>query len=355
MRFANPFFLPLLLLPALLILFYTRAYLGTSRDLKSLASPNSLPKIIDPLNIKLRYQRWVLRLCGLAFLILALAGPQWGYQWQQSKSQGLEIVLALDTSKSMLACDVQPNRFERSKLAIKDFLNKIPGNRVGLVAFAGDSFLQCPLTMDYGAFNITLDGLSVGTIPRGGTSLNTAIISARKALKTATSSKILILITDGEDHEGDPVKEARDAAKEAIAIYTIGIGSLDGVPIELKDPSGHSTYLKDSTGKQVKTSLNEKLLKEIATAGKGSYIKADGISLGLEKLYRTKLLKYYRTALTGQKQKQYIERYQIPLFLAFLCLFCELILGSNWLSLAKNIIRPFFKHHSPSSTMKETP
>jgi Ca-activated chloride channel family protein len=367
MRFANAYLLPLLLLPILLILFYTRAYLRTARDLKSFASPNSQAKIIHPDSGKLRYQKWVLRLCGLAFLILALTGPQWGYQWRESKNRGLEIILALDTSKSMLAGDVEPNRFERAKLAIKDFLNKIPGNRVGLIAFAGASFLQCPLTMDYSAFNLTLDSLSIQSIPRGGTAINTAVINARQAFKSANGSKILILITDGEDHEGDPVGQARNAAKEDIAVYTIGIGDPQGVLIEIKDQAGQSVYLKDSAGKPVKTSLNESLLKDIAAAGKGSYIRADGISLGLEKLYREKLLKYYQTALIGQKQKQYIERYQIPLILALICLLLELALGTKWSGLVKITIRSFFKQPNAinysmdnsssgnSSVIKETP
>jgi Mg-chelatase subunit ChlD len=343
MRFANAYLLPLLLLPILLILFYTRAYLRISRDLKVFASPDSLTRIVDPGTARLRYQKWIFHLCGLAFLILALAGPQWGYRWQESKSQGIEIMFALDTSKSMLACDVEPNRFERAKLAVKDFLNRIPGNRVGLIAFAGSSFLQCPLTMDYGAFNLTLDSLNIQSIPRGGTAIHTALVNARQAFKTATGSKILILITDGEDHEGDPAGQARGAAKEGIAVYTIGIGSPQGVTIEIKDQNGQSVYVKDSSGKPVKTALNETLLKDIAAAGNGSYIKADGMSLGLEQLYREKLLKYYRSALTGQKQKQYIERYQIALILAFICFFAELVLGTKWTHLIKNTVAPFFK------------
>jgi Ca-activated chloride channel family protein len=350
MRFANPYFIPLLLLPALLILFYIRAYFRTAHDLKIFASEKSLAKIIDPACSKLRYQRWILRLVGLIFVILALSGPQWGYQWKQTKTQGLEILFALDASKSMLASDIQPSRFERAKLAIKDFLNKIPGNRVGLIAFAGTSFLQCPLTMDYSAFNITLDALTIQSIPRGGTAIGTALTTAHQAFKSATGSKILILITDGENHEGDPVQDSRNAAKEAISIYTIGIGSPEGVFIEIKDPNGNSTFLKDSTGKPVKTSLNEQVLKDIASAGKGAYIKADGISLGLEELYHTKLLKYYQTELTAKKQKQYIDRYQIPLVLALICLLGEIYLGFNLPGFLKMMILRFAKQSDSSQT-----
>jgi Ca-activated chloride channel family protein len=237
----------------------------------------------------------------------------------------------------MLASDVPPSRFERAKLAMKDFLSKIPGNRVGLIAFAGTSFLQCPLTMDYNAFSIALDSLTVQSIPRGGTAISTAIINAKQAFKTATGSKILILITDGENHEGDPVNESRNAAKEAICIYTIGIGSPEGVPIEIRDQNGVNVLLKDNTGKPVKTSLNELLLKNIAVAGNGSYIKADGITLGLEELYQSKLLKHYRSELKAQKQKQYIDRYQIPLTLGLICLLVELVLGFSFTKFIKNI------------------
>jgi Ca-activated chloride channel family protein len=348
MRFANPYFLPLLIIPILLVLFFIRAFWKSTRDLKNFAAPESLPKIINPALTKLRYQKWIFRLCGLFFLILAMSGPEWGYQWQQSNSKGLEIIMALDTSKSMLAADIEPNRFERAKLALKDFIGRIPGNRIGLIAFAGDSFLQCPLTMDYGAFNLTLDSLNIQSIPRGGTAIHTAIANARKAFKSSMGTKILILITDGEDHDGDPVREAQNAAKDEIVIYTIGIGSAKGVPIQIKDANGQMTYMKDSSGKQVISSLNEKLLQNIAVTGKGSYIKADGMSLGLEQLYRQQLLKYYRTALTGQKQKQYIERYQIPLVLAFICFLFELALGTKWIELIKNLFRPFLKQRIPS-------
>jgi Ca-activated chloride channel family protein len=350
MRFANPYMIPLLLLPACLIFIYIRAYFRTMGDLKIFASKNSLLKIVHPRYISLHYQRWVLRFLALTFLILAMSGPEWGYQWTELKNQGLEIIFALDASKSMLASDIKPSRFERAKLAMQDFLIKIPGNRVGLIAFAGTSFLQCPLTMDYSAFNIALDGLTTQSIPRGGTAIGAALATTHQAFKSATGSKIMILITDGENHEGDPVKEAGIAAKEAISIYTIGIGSPDGVFIEVKDPNGNSTVLKDNAGKPVKTALNEQILKDIATAGKGSYIKADGISLGLEELYQTKLLKYYRTELTTKKQKQYIDRYQIPLLLALCCLFIEQAISFNLATLLKTFLLRKPKQYDTSQT-----
>lgn len=161
----NPLYSLLFLIPFLGILFYIIIQRRTNRDLETFAAKPLLSKVIDFAGQKLRFRQRILRIAGFIFLILALCGPGWGYHWQEVKSRGLEIVFALDTSKSMLASDIKPSRLERAKLALKDFLNRIEGNKVGLVAFSGASFLQCPLTLDYSAFGESLDALDVYTIP----------------------------------------------------------------------------------------------------------------------------------------------------------------------------------------------
>ncbi len=330
MSFANPKLIIVIIVPILLLLFYLATRIRRNHSLESFAAKDLLPKLVSPLWAKLRLQKWLLRNIGLFFLVLAIIGPQWGYEWHEVKSKGLEILIAFDCSKSMLAADVKPNRFEMAKLAVKDFLAKLPGNRVGLVAFAGSSFLQCPLTLDINAFNMALDGLSIQSIPRGGTAIGLAIATARQGFQSATGSKILILITDGENHEGDPVAEAKKAASNGIHIYTIGIGNPDGELIELKNENGSSYFLKDAEGKPVKTALNESILKQIAASGNGSYIKGDGISLGLEELYNEKLLKYHQADLTADKQKRFIDRYQIPLLIALVLFLLEISLSVDF-------------------------
>lgn len=328
MNWAYPSYLFLLLLPSLLTWFYIWAERRWERDLELLISKDLLSKIIDFSGRKTQKFRLISKLAGLVLLILALSGPRWGYRWQEVKHQGLEIIFAIDTSKSMLATDIKPNRLEKAKLAVKDLLQVMQNDKVGLVAFSGTSFLQCPLTMDVNAFGSTLDALNTGIIPRGGTAIGEAILTARNAFKSGSAGKkVLIIITDGENHEGDPVSQAKAAVKEGIAVYTIGIGSPEGELIIVRDEYGNSSYLKDNAGNVVKTYLNETVLKEIAQAGKGTYVRAGGFSLGLEELYRTRLSGLEKSEINSRWRKDYVERYQIPLLLAILLLTIEFCLG----------------------------
>lgn len=328
MNWANPYYLFFLGLPLLIIWFYLWAQRRSGRDLENLVNKGLFPKVIDFSGRKARNRQSWARLAGLVLLIIALAGPRWGYRWQETKHRGLEIIFAIDTSRSMLATDIKPNRLERSKLAVKDLLRVMRDDKVGLVAFSGVSFLQCPLTVDYNAFSGTLDAINTGIIPRGGTAIGEAIITARNAFKSGSDGKkILIIITDGENHEGDPVSQAKAAVKDGIDVYTIGIGSPEGELIIIQDQYGNSSYLKDSAGNVVKSTLNESILKEIAQAGQGTYVRAGGFSLGLEELYQTKLAGLTKSETSSKWRKAYVERYQIPLLLAVLAIFWEFMLG----------------------------
>ncbi len=328
MSFANPNLLFLLILPLIISGLYYHFKLKRHQDLQIFAEANLLPQLTSLKGAKLNFFRFLLRLISMTFIIWALSGPLWGHAWQEVKQQGLEIVFALDTSKSMLATDIKPTRFQRAKLAIKDLVQNLQGDKVGLVAFAGTSFLQCPLTFDYNAFNISLNALNNQSIPRGGTAIAAAITTATKAFDSGESdNKILILITDGENHEGDPVVAATEAAKNGIHIYPIGIGSPEGELIAFKNTHGGLSYLKDSAGNVVKTALNEAVLKKIADSGKGLYRRAAGPSLGLEELYQNNLNQLTKTELKSRWQKRQINRFQWPLFLALLLIIFELFIG----------------------------
>lgn len=319
MNWANPGYLFLLLIPLGCLIFFRRIHGVNRRDLELFAAKGLLPKIMDDSGIKIRIRQWIFLTLALILLILALAGPEWGYQWQAVKQQGLEIMVALDTSKSMLAADLKPNRLERAKLAVKELLNKLQGDRVGLIAFAGTSFLQCPLTFDYNAFGIALDALNTDIIPRGGTAVGAAIDTARQAFRAGSSgSKILIIITDGENHEGDPAATATAAAKEGIVIYTVGLGNPSGELVLVPGQNGASDYLKDANGNVVKTSLNESLLRKVAAAAGGSYIRGNGFALGIDQLYERRLSKLAKGEISSKWRKRYLNRYQIPLAVALL-------------------------------------
>jgi Ca-activated chloride channel family protein len=320
----NPWYSLLFLVPVLLIIFYITVQRRAKRDLALFAEEQLLSKVADLSGRKLQFRQKILRIIACFFLILALTGPGWGYRWQEVKTQGLEIIFALDTSKSMLAGDIKPNRLERAKLALKDFLTRISGNKVGLVAFAGSSFLQCPLTVDYNAFGEALDALNVYTIPRGGTNIGSAIATTRRAFQAAGSgSKILVIITDGENHEGNPAAAAKDAAREGITIYTVGIGSPEGELVVVPDENGNRSYLKDKNGNVVKSTLNETVLRQIAESGNGAYVRAGGPSLGLDILYATQFSKFAKSEIRSKWQKRQIDRYQIPLLIAVILFSAE--------------------------------
>jgi Ca-activated chloride channel family protein len=309
--------------------FYYAAH-KRRRDLQKFASAHLLPKIVDSTDLNARPRQWFLRIFCVFSLILAWLGPQWGYRWQNVPRQSGEIIFAIDTSKSMRAIDIKPNRLERAKLAVKDFLLQNPGCKVGLIAFSGAGFLQCPLTVDYNAFNTILDSLNVYSIPKGGTAISVAIDIAVKAFQAGSSGKkTLILITDGENHEGDPVAAARAAAKLGLKIFTVGIGSPQGELILAEDEKGNKSYLKDDRGQVVKSALNEPLLKEIATSGGGAYLRGVGPALGLDQLYRSKLSSHRQEhAVTNENlQKKLVNRYQIPLIIALILLIIDMQLS----------------------------
>ncbi len=258
------------------------------------------------------------------FSVLALIRPQWGFQWQEVKRQGIDILVVIDTSKSMLTQDVKPNRLEHTKFAVQDLLKKLKGDRIGLIAFSGESFVVCPLTVDYGGFQVSLKDLNIDTVPRGGTNVARAIAEAIKDYdKTSSEHKAIIIITDGDDLEGDPIAEAKKARKKGIKIYCVGIGSAEGELIQMKNGRGELVFLKDSDGNFVKSRLNEGLLKQVALITGGIYVKASGSRFGLDLIYERELSKLEKREIEAKMEKKYFERFQLPLGFAILLLVIE--------------------------------
>jgi len=277
-------------------------------------------------------KRW-LPILAMFFLVLAIMQPQWGFKWQKIKRQGLDIIVAVDVSKSMLAQDIKPSRLERTKLALADFVKYLQGDRIGLVAFAGRAFLQCPLTLDYSGFLLSVEALDVNTIPRGGTSISSAILEALKSYEGGLRKyKVLVIITDGEEHEGDSLKAAQQAKQEGVKIFCIGIGTSDGELIPIIDEKGAKSFLKDDEGRVVKSRLNEGVLQKIALTTGGSYVRASSREFGLNLIYREKLANMEKRELETKVAKQYEERFQWPLFLAFLILALDLLISERTIS-----------------------
>jgi len=318
----------LLLVPALATFLWwalRRRRLALERFAEARLLPNLVPELDE------RRQRWraVLVVAAVALLAVALAGPRWGFQWQQVRREGVDIIVALDTSRSMLATDVKPDRLARAKLAIADLVRELQGDRVGLVAFAGSAFVQCPLTVDYGAFAESLRAVHVGIIPKGGTDLGAAIDTALDAFEARQSKhEALVLITDGEDHEGDVAAAAKRAADQGVKVYTVGIGTTGGelIPAGSNERDG---FLKDRQGNVVKSRLDEATLQQVATDTSGAYVHGEGPDLGLGLLYRDYIARMDKRELHSAMQRRYEDRFQWPLLVALVLLLLEPLVGDR--------------------------
>ena len=287
-------------------------------------------RLIQSLTVGLSQRRQRLRLglfiAAVALTILALARPQVGYSWEEARSRGLDIVVAIDTSRSMLATDVAPNRLRRAQLAALDLKRLARADRLGLVAFAGSAFLQCPLTLDDEAFRQSVESLDVNIIPQGGTALSEAIAAARGAFKKDNDNhRVLVLFTDGEDHDGSAAEAAKSAGKDGLRIFTIGVGTAGGELLRTVDVSGRSEFIKDENGNAVKSRLNEALLKEMAQETGGFYMLLSGANT-MNVLYDRGLAPLPKSDLASQRIKRPHERYQWLLGIAVVLLLIEMLL-----------------------------
>lgn len=265
----------------------------------------------------------------VACIFLALARPQAGFRWEEVKRRGIEVMFAIDTSRSMLSPDVKPDRLSRAKLAVHDFVSRLGGDGVGLVAFAGSAFLQCPVTLDYDAFHESLDALDTTVIPRPGTDVASAIREAQAALdQRGSKDKILILLTDGEDLEGNALSAAKSAAEAGVKIFTVGVGTASGELIPLPVDQGGG-FLKDASGQIVKSRLDERALKAVAEASGGLYAPLGAQGEGLEKIYQEALAPLTKHELAARQQKVYTERFQWPLAVALACLLGSLLVSTR--------------------------
>lgn len=322
-------FLWLLALVPAALLFFFWALRQRRQALQRFAEARLLPALAPDLDERRHRWRAAMLLVALTLLVVALAGPKWGFHWEEVHREGIDIIVALDTSRSMLAEDVKPNRLERAKLAVQDLVKQLRGDRIGLVAFAGSAFVQCPLTLDYQAFAESLRAVDAGIIPKGGTALGEAITAGIGAFEGHQGKhQAFILITDGEDHEGQIDAAAKQAADQGIKIYTVGIGTPDGdlIPITV---DGQQGFLKDRRGQVVKSRLDDEALKTIATTTSGAYVHADGPSLGLDVVYNDYLSRMEKRELTSTMERRFEERFQIPLFLAVMLLAAEPLVGER--------------------------
>ncbi|MBI5207598.1 MAG: VWA domain-containing protein [Candidatus Firestonebacteria bacterium] len=325
MRFYDMKFLYFLILfiPAL-IAFYVYVFRRKKEGYNLFGNMELLKKTNITLKLERQYRKAGLIVGSIFFLILALARPQFGTKLVEIKRKGIDVVVALDVSLSMHAEDMKPNRLEVAKREIAKFSDMLEGDRLGLVVFAGNAFIQCPLTLDYSAFKMFLEILDTDSVPVPGTAIGTAITKAASAFsQKERKHKVLILFTDGEDHETNPIERAEEAAKQGVKIYTIGIGSSKGDPIPIKDNYGKTIgYKKDRDGKIVMSGLDENTLKKIALLTGGKYYHASSSEIELEKILK-EISSMEKKELSSGLYRHYEERFYYFLFFSLILLVIE--------------------------------
>ncbi|MBP3549272.1 MAG: VWA domain-containing protein [Rikenellaceae bacterium] len=317
-RFANPYILYLLLIiPAAIVLFIF-AQMRRRRRLERFASSSLLAQLTPSASPARLRTKFVLYSLALVFLILAAARPQVGSKLREEHQKGIEMMLVVDVSNSMLAEDFEPNRLDRTKFAIDRVVESMKQDRIGVVAFAGEAQVQLPITSDYRMARAFARKLSPQMVRTQGTDLGAAIKLATMSFSSQSEgSRVMILITDGENHESDALEAAQAAAEKGIAIYTIGIGTPEGAPVMIG-----GEYLTDENGDMVVSKLDEKMLQEIASTTGGAYVRATKQSIGLKEIV-DRLKELDESDLATTRFEAFDEQFQYPLVVALLLLLVE--------------------------------
>lgn len=328
-RFAHPEYLnAFYLIPLLVLLFW---YLGKNRKKLLLNfADQELHKVLLPTDSNLkRWTKFSVIILAIACLVFAAANPQVGTKMQEVKQTGIDVFILLDVSNSMMAEDIKPSRLEKAKYQISNLINKLRGDRIGLIIFAGQAYVQIPLTTDYAAANLFLSAVDVNSVPSQGTAIAAAINLAIASFDSLSTQKVIIAITDGEDHEGDVMEAVEDAVSKSIKLYTIGLGSQSGVPIPVYN-NNHQVvgFKKDGAGNTVITRLDEENLKKIAIEGNGTYYRGTNYEDYLDKIY-SELSELERTEFGVKKVTDYEDRFYYFLIPAIILLVLEFFISEK--------------------------
>lgn len=332
LRFEHSAFLYLLgLIPLLYALFRLQAWLW-KRKMRQAGEYSLLLALMpdySPARKALRFWIWM---GALAFLIIALANPQTGSKLENVERRGIDLVIALDVSNSMMAEDIKPNRLSRARQSISRLIDRLTNDRIGIVVFAGKAYTQLPITSDYAAAKLFLNSIDPSIIPSQGTAIGEAISQSMEAFGSSENSKAIIIITDGENHEDDAVEIAKTAAENGIRVYTIGMGTLEGAPIPEYRGNVRIGFKKDNAGSTVVTRLNEVMMQQIAAAGNGIHVRASNTEAGLEKIFDA-INDLDKSLFEARIISDYEDHFQYFLALAILMLLIEILLAerrSRW-------------------------
>ena len=332
-RFANSEFFYALALVLVFLLIFWLYNSWRRRALKRLGDPRIVGGLMPRMSEGKPIVKFILVIIAYIFLVIGIVDPLVGSKLEKVKREGIDLMLVLDVSNSMLAEDIKPNRLERSKMAISNLLDLLEGDRIGIIIFAGNAYKQLPLTTDYSAARLFLSAVDTKIVPTQGTAIGEAIELAVQSFDDKEHNKAIIIITDGENHEDDAIGAATAAAEDEIKIFTIGMGLPEGAPIPVYNSYGTRTgFKKDRDGTTVITKLNEDMLRQIAAAGKGAYAAANNASTGLRKVF-DEINEIEKKEIETKQFTDYENRFQIYLAAALLFLIIELMIAqrkSKW-------------------------
>jgi Ca-activated chloride channel homolog len=328
-RFANPEYLIALWAIPVLIAFFWYMSINRKKLLEKFADKNLHKVIISSFSGYKNLFKFVLVIIAHSLLVIAAANPQVGTKMSEVKQTGIDVFILLDVSYSMMAEDIKPNRLEKAKFQIANLIQKLRGDRIGLVIFSGEAYIQIPLTTDYSAANLFLSAVDVNSVPQPGTAIAAAINLASRSFDTLSTEKVIVIISDGEDHEGDLDSAVKNALEKGIKIYTIGLGSPDGTPIPVFDSRGRMMgFKKDRAGNTVLTKLDEETLGQIAADGKGKYFRGTNYDDYLDRIYK-ELSELEQTEYGVKKVTDYEDRFYYFLFPAILLLVFEFFVSDK--------------------------
>jgi len=324
-RFAHIEYLWGLLIIPLLILFFIWSRISRQRALKRFGNEQTIKELMPFASKSRPVFKFFILMLALAFFITGAARPQFGSKLKKVKREGIELIIALDVSNSMMAEDIQPNRLERAKRAIARLVDRLKNDKIGLIVFAGEAYVQLPITSDYNSAKLFLNSVNTQIVPTQGTAIGTAInMGVRSFTPEGDANKAIIVITDGENHEDNAVTAAQDAVENGIIVHTIGMGLPQGSPIPVVR-NGQKDYLKDREGNVVVTKLDEVMLEKIATAGNGIYVRANNAQVGLNTLF-DEINKLEKEEIESLVYSEYDDQFQYFYAAGLLLLLLEFII-----------------------------
>ena len=328
-QFSHPEYLyALFLIPLFVMLFVWGVHVRRKR-LQRFGDTELVSRLMPDASTRKPVLKFVLLMIACAFAVVGVAGPKFGTKLQETKRTGSEIIIALDVSNSMMAEDIQPNRLERAKQAVSRLIDRLGENKIGLIVFAGEAYTQLPITTDYVSAKMFLNTISPEIVPIQGTAIGAAVnLAVNSFSPTSEAGKAVIVITDGENHEDNPVQAAEEAIKRGINVYTIGVGSTQGTPIPVRTASGQRDFIKDKSGNTVITKLDEKTLQEVAMAGKGIYVRATTANMGLNNVY-DEINKLEKSEYDAKIYTDFAEMFQWPFGVVLAFLLIELLISNR--------------------------